>query len=235
MTPEEPRAAPAYAARAFGLKQTSGMPQGAEQRPQGRRAIGGPSRGLPITLMMFKPLNVGVCRLHKVHPYSVGTADPGPPMARALSQCEGPLQARTTRKQSSPPSTGDEPPDIVRGCAGARVLVHHEAFHAADMLAFGVADIAPLDPAGAMLRNPPLVADEGAFGHMSAQGATRHRSAEEARTRPHSLTRPPAINRCAPPVHLCVGSAPASRLATVHRDQRPAAATRPPQAQPVPA
>jgi len=55
----------------------------ARDKAAGRRAIGGPSRGLPITLMMLKPLNVGVCRLHKVNFYNAGSADPGPPMARA--------------------------------------------------------------------------------------------------------------------------------------------------------
>gem|GEM_PF-3182770 len=32
--------------------------------------------------------------MHKVHPYDVGSADPGPPMARASSQCKGQLQVQ---------------------------------------------------------------------------------------------------------------------------------------------
>jgi len=64
------------------------MPQGAEQRPK----AAAPSVGRPAACRLrwwwFKPLNAGVCRLHKVTPYHVGSADPGPPMARAISKRE---------------------------------------------------------------------------------------------------------------------------------------------------
>ncbi len=67
----------------------------------GRRTIGGPSRGLPIALMAGQALQVGICRQHKVNFYYAGSADPGPPMARASSKPQRPRQARLTRRCSS--------------------------------------------------------------------------------------------------------------------------------------
>ena len=63
--------------------------QKVRDKAAGRRTIGGPSRGLPIALMALPTLKVGVCRQHKVNFTNAGSADPGPPMVRALSKCEG--------------------------------------------------------------------------------------------------------------------------------------------------
>ncbi|MGP9792015.1 hypothetical protein, partial [Roseinatronobacter sp. NSM] len=73
-----------------------GIPQ-CGAKAAGRRAIGGPSRGLPIPLVARQALKVGICRLHKVNFTGVGSADPGPPTARALSMCQRLLQTKTSQ------------------------------------------------------------------------------------------------------------------------------------------
>jgi len=64
----------------FGLKLT---PKGAESRAQ----PAAPSAGRPAACRFgqrhAKPLSTGVCSLHKVNFTNVGSADPGPPLARA--------------------------------------------------------------------------------------------------------------------------------------------------------